>query len=185
MRYKLNELLTQITNRLPDNTTGAITAEVVRNLLTDFVHSFRGALSYMNRLAAPVAVSLTSTFQTPAALFDTLFNNDTAELEAALGTQRITAKIAGNYGFTIDLTAEGATNDELIVCLMVDGIAYPYFQVRAQLAGAGKPVAPTVSGYIQLNAGQTVAIGARLETAGGSVTFGPAGLVVELIPSRV
>ncbi len=184
MRYKLNELLTQIANRLPDNTTGAITAAVMRDLLIDFVHSFRGALTVLRRAAAPVAVPLTTAFQTPAALFDTVTNNDVTELEGAVGTQVITAKVAANYEFTIDVTAEGATNDELIIALMVDGVANPYFQTRSQMGGAGKPVAPSVTGYVALNAGQTLSLGVRLETAAANVTLGPIGMIVSLTPSR-
>lgn len=185
MRYKLDELLNQITSRLPSNTTGAIDAQVLRDLLTDFVWSFRGATAYLSRAAAPAPFALTNAFVALPALFDTAYSADNGENEAAVGTQYITAKVTNAYEVSAEITVEGGVSEEVIIGILVDGVINPVFQQRAQLLGAGKPSNMNVTATIPaVAAGAKVQLGIRAETGTPSVTIGPAVLVSRLIPSR-
>ena len=185
MRYKLDELLNQITTRLPTNTTGAVTAQVLRDLLTDFVWSFRGATAYLSRAAAGMAVPLTAVFQVPAALFDTAYSVDNSENEAAVGTQNIVAKVTGSYEVTISATIEGAVNEEVIVAVMQTGVANTLFQQRVQLLGAGKPNTIDIQALLTgVPALASIQFGIRAETGTPSVTIGPVALISRLIPTR-
>lgn len=184
MRYSFNDLIDQINARLISNSSGGITAAVMRSMLIDFVESVRGASSYMTRTGAGLSCALTTTYQTVAGLMPNVVNSATDEIEGLTTTQTITAKIPGYYRVQFDLTAEAASNVELQVAILVDGVEYPFCTGKVQMLGAGKPLGVNNTAEVHLNANQNVKLGLRIESGTDSVIVGPVGIGCQFIPSR-
>lgn len=184
MRYNFNDLITQINTRLPTNATGLVTAAVLRGLLVDFVESVRSAASYLTRTGSPLTCACTAVYQSFANLMPVVSNSATDEVEGLTTTQAITVKLTGNYELSFDITAEGASNIQLDVTTLIDGVEYVFCVSRVQLMGAGKPVSIYNAADIHLNANQNVKLGFKIETGTGDVLVGPCALGVRLLPSR-
>lgn len=183
MRYMFDQLKSQITARLPDNSTGQITPAVLRGVLIDFVDSVQGAFVTLVR-SDTQTVNLTATLAPVAGLFAEITESAPDEIAADLPSQSATVLIDCAVEFSLSVVITGPVAERVAIGLTIDGVPYEFFQAEQTLPDLNAPVTLTASGFARLTAGQVLHCG--LASLGGPqvVTIGPASMLVRLLPQR-
>lgn len=168
-RKSTQELLTEITSQLPDNTSGAITPAVLRSVLNDIVLASQPAYGYLQQ-SPNLAVTLGLT---PLQVsFQTEFESLAGQITATAGA---TANVSPVYeGTTLfEFTADfEAPNGRFITFTLYKDGAPTTWRVTGNGAGAGNPVAVAFSAIDYSTAPDAVySIRAAAETNGTNVTL--------------
>jgi hypothetical protein len=136
------ELLAQADATLEDNTTGAISAADVRNMIKDILDTVSPAYGAINLLTQQLTLSAVPQAIAPfATTVVATTGYYTTNLTAGQVTRAIqSASIAGATDFIIiDGNIEGPNNDEATIQLYKNGVAMPFTQ-SVTLRGASRPV---------------------------------------------
>ena len=126
-RRYTDQLIQELPNELPDNTTGEITPATLRQMITDVVQSLRPAFAGIggDHMAAPKLITLnnsTWTVLNTAGLFTVGSASDSAEFGYNLGQGALVAKLAGyNHFISTDLSFEGPNGRLLDLAIGVNG----------------------------------------------------------------
>lgn len=126
-RRYTDQLIQELPNELPDNTTGEITPATLRQMITDVVQSLRPALAGIggDHMAAPKLLTLnnsTWTVLNTTGLFAIGNASDSAEFGYSLAQGALVAKLAGyNHFISTDLSFEGPNGRLLDLAVGVNG----------------------------------------------------------------
>lgn len=174
MALTKTELFTLIGNNFPDNTTGAITPEALREVTTQLADSMLYAASGVKEVEVLRAVSTAT--QTPTALDTPLQLSFGAAQGAVSNPVMITAaglvtfNQAGNYGVRVKLQngRTGAAGTSILLSrILISGVAYGSpAAVRMTDTDATTPTESRV--VINTTAGQTLVVQIMRDSAGSN-----------------
>jgi hypothetical protein len=127
-RRYTDQLIQELPNELPDNTTGAITPATLRQMITDVVQSLRPALAGIagDHMAAPKLLTLNNATWTPiltSGLFTGGAGSSPEELDFNLTNGSLVVKLAGyNHFVSSVLSFEGPNGRLLDLAIGVNGV---------------------------------------------------------------
>lgn len=178
------QLLAQADVTIEDNSTGAISAADVRNMIKDFLDTIAPAYGVIQ--CASVVESLVVTPAQLIAPFTSVAEQTTPQFAVNLTNGSVTRTLGGIAGatcrITIDGAVEGGNNNDVTVRLFVNGVASSG-QLSVSTRGAGNPVAFNLSALTYNAVDAIFDVRATTDTP-GSFTFTNVLLLCENVPVR-
>ena len=178
-RKSTQELLAEIAAKLPDNTIGAITPALLREVLDDIVLAFQPAYAYLQQVAGTVlTLGLTPVQVGFVTAFDSLPSQSTSTGGAAAQIA-ITDRGTTSFEFTADIETN---NGRFVTFTLYKNGAPTTWRVTANGGGTGNPVACGFSAIDYADPAATYSIWASAEVDATSVTFSNAGVIAAIQP---
>lgn len=184
-RYNTTEILNQITNRLPDNSAGAVTPAVLRAVLTDMVMSLRAAGAYLAGIAGVTHSFVNAAFQVVPGLYSTSQSRDPTEIGVDTALGQFTALFESDYTFAGSFSVDGPSAEFLIAGVAIDGAVGTYFRSQVQMDGTGNKVELSIDGVVRMSVGQKAEVMFSAPSAPATISISNAALTFTLNPSRV
>jgi len=140
-----NDIRTEITNLLADNTTGLISPSDVRQILNDIVDSFTPAAGAIRRVTS-IPFNLT-TVPKKLTIFDEVLATS-PELIASAANDTIQAALTGFYNVNFTCSVAGSQNSDIQVDLRRNGLT-TFWRALGTTTGASNRVELTLAGVVQ------------------------------------
>lgn len=177
MRKSMVELEADLTLAFPDNAEGLITPSHIRNYFLSFINAIRPCYGMLRQIADRVV----NAGLTPVKMiWETKYDStDQTTSNFSTGEVARTERGTSTINFTTDI--ECATNRFITFTLYKNG-APTDWRVTGNGAGAGNPVAISMTAIDYADPAATYSIYITAETAGTSVTLRSAALLIGVDP---
>jgi hypothetical protein len=177
-RKSFVQLEADLLTSFPDNITGLITPQVVRNYFVELLHALRPAYALLSRTTPNIQ---TLQITDAPVVFETGYVSDVPDFSATPATGVFNRLEAGTTTATFNCSVEGTSGRIVTVTLYKGGVATSW-RGSATLQGAGKPVEIAFSSLSYDGSGVAYQLQAKCDTAGTAVTFSSMDVLAQVVP---
>lgn len=179
-RKSMAELLAQVTSTLADNTVGAITPAVMRQMFSDFITAIAPAYGQLTKDTGSTQLLGTTPVKVAWSASAT---SDVSQVVVSAATGFIERTERGTSSITFNISADGPTGRVVTFTLYKDGAPMPVsWDTSAAMQGAGKPVACSFSAIDYADPAAEYSVWATCDTNSTSTTLSNAALVLSVVP---
>lgn len=176
-RKSIQELIAQATADFPDNVTGLITPEKLRQFCIDFLNAIVPAYALMSNTGTTQTLGPTPSLIVMATVFD----SNSAETTTVVPASTITRADRGTSYINVDCDIEAPTNRFVTFRLYKNG-APTGGDVTVNGAGTGNPVTGSFAWMDYADPAATYDLRATCETAGTSVLLSNVSVLLSVEP---
>jgi hypothetical protein len=177
-RLSMNELLTEATTTLADNTTGEISAADVRFMFENFINAIKPAYGYLSKPVTGAVLVGT----TPIALaYSSAYDSDATQTTGSAPLGTITRAEKGSSSFTFSASVDCQAGRIVTFILYKDNNPLTW-SASATGGGTGKPIAVTFSGIDFSDPAGVYDVRVVCDTANTTVNIGNVAFVLKVDP---